>query len=346
MPTSTSTRARACITRPRGFVWWPRSVATNRCAWSRATAAGSPEYYRRWWSVAALTGSRLVSLPFSDECYPIGDARENLEALADAANQSTGDHGLAFFEMRGTPRAASGDVAEPHAADELVDAYGISEHFDTFHLHLTPDSEAVFRSLHKKAVRPTIKRSFKLGVTVRTSRAERDIRHFYRLYCLTRRKHGIPPQPLSLFTMMMSTLTKHPEAILYIAEHDGKPVGASIVLRYNGVVTLKYEVTDERFMELRPVYAMLWQSIEDAARDGFHTYDFGRTEKDNDGLAGFKKRWGTERVNLPYYYAPPSEGLSTVDHDSLKYKLFTAVFGRLPIRLSAAIGSRIFRHFG
>jgi len=55
---------------------------------------------------------------------------------------------------------------------------------------------------------------------------------------------------------------------------------------------------------------------------------------------------GTTRVELPYYFDPPAEGLSVVRSDSLKYRLFTTAFRRMPEAWSIAIDRRIFRHFG
>jgi hypothetical protein len=63
-------------------------------------------------------------------------------------------------------------------------------------------------------------------------------------------------------------------------------------------------------------------------------------------LNEFKQRWGTTRVELPYYFDPPHEGVSVVRSDSLKYRLFTTAFRRMPESWSIRIGERIFRHFG
>jgi lipid II:glycine glycyltransferase (peptidoglycan interpeptide bridge formation enzyme) len=133
---------------------------------------------------------------------------------------------------------------------------------------------------------------------------------------------------------------------LYLAEFEGRCIGAVIVFRFRGKTYLKYEVVDDDYRDQRPVYAMLWRSIEESAQDGDHTYDFGRTEKDNTGLADFKSRWGTTRVELPYHFNPPGDAPSVVDSSSLKYRVFTGVFRLMPTALSKRIGEKIFRHFG
>jgi hypothetical protein len=80
---------------------------------------------------------------------------------------------------------------------------------------------------------------------------------------------------------------------------------------------------------------------------GDRSYDFGRTAADNPGLNQFKQRWGTTQIDLPYYFDPAHESAaSVVRSDSLKYRLFTTAFGRMPESWSIQIGRRIFRHFG
>jgi lipid II:glycine glycyltransferase (peptidoglycan interpeptide bridge formation enzyme) len=94
------------------------------------------------------------------------------------------------------------------------------------------------------------------------------------------------------------------------------------------------------------LYPLFWKTIEDAVAAGDRTYDFGRTAADNPGLCEFKKRWGTTQTDMPYYFDPPSDGVSVVKSGSLKYRLFTGAFRRMPTGLAVRVGERIFRHFG
>lgn len=295
-----------------------------------------------------LTGNRLVTLPFSDECYPIADDKETVLALINAANQAREQRDLEFYEMRGTPvtRQYTGEVS-PECVAVLSDlGFARQNHFLNYLLPLQTDTDAVLKTFHKKSVRPTIKRSFRLGVRVRHGRGAEDLREFYRMYCITRRRHGIPPQPIALFERIFADLDGYPKARLYLAEFEGRCIGAVVVFRFRNTTYLKYEVVDDDYRDQRPVYAMLWKSIEESAREGDHTYDFGRTDRDNQGLVGFKSRWGTTEVEIPYHIVPGRDALSLVQSSSLKYRLFTGVFRRMPMALSVRIGERIFRHFG
>lgn len=290
-----------------------------------------------------LTGHRMVALPFSDACPPLADDAGAATALLDGAVGACGERGASFLEMRGAPLVRAGDSPAPEAR-----GFSRRLHFSDYTIPLTTDIEAIRRRLSRKAVRQTINKGVRLGVTVRRGGVG-DLGEFYRLYTRNRRRHGIPPQPAHLFTTIFERMRgdgSGPEASIYMAEHEGRAVAALVMFRYRGVTYAKFEGVDERARDLQPVYPLFWTTVEEAALAGDHTYDFGRTAADNPGLNDFKRRWGTERQELPYYFHPPREGVSVVKRASLKYRAFTAVFRRLPTPLAVAIGRRIFRHFG
>jgi CelD/BcsL family acetyltransferase involved in cellulose biosynthesis len=287
-----------------------------------------------------LTGNRLTSLPFTDKCGVLADDADTATQLLASALERRDALRLDFHEMRAAPAIRSGEALVPG------DAYAEQLHFQNFVVPLEADSDAVRMTFSRKSVRQTINKSGRLGVTVRTGHTADDLAVFYRLYALNRRRHGIPPQPLSLFKTAFERFRGEPGALLYIAEHGTEPLSALVVFRYKGVAYAKYEGVDEARRDLLSVYPLFWESIRDACEAGDHAYDFGRTAEDNRGLMEFKGRWGTEQIPLPYYFSPPREGLSVVRSDSLKYRIFTGAFRRMPLGVTTWLGARIFRHFG
>jgi CelD/BcsL family acetyltransferase involved in cellulose biosynthesis len=287
-----------------------------------------------------LTGDRMTTLPFSDACGVLAENSAAADTLLDGARRLRDERGLGMYEMRMLPVLRTGDHIDTPAG------FSCQGHFFNYVIPLGPDPDAVRKTFARKSVRQTINKSARLGVTVRRGQGEEDLRTFYRLYALNRRRHGIPPQPLRLFRMIFERLGVNGDALLYFSEYEGRAIAALIVLRCNGVVYAKYEGIDESRRDVLPLYPLFWRSIEDACHAGDTAYDLGRTSGDNEGLMEFKSRWGTERTPLPYYFYPPGEGVSTVRRDSLKYRLFTGVFRRLPLSASTWLGTRIFRHFG
>lgn len=286
-----------------------------------------------------ITGRRITSLPFSDVGFALADDAEAARALLDEARAVRGRRGAAFYEMRGAPALRDG-------GDAPADGFARTSHFWNHLIPLVSNPDEVRRTFSKTAVRQTITKGARLGVTVRTGDPGADLDTFYHLYARNRRRHGIPPQPRRLFAAILERMNSVPNAMLYLAEHEGVAVAGLIMMRYNGVTYAKYEGADESRRDLVPLYPLLWRTIEDAIHAGDRCYDFGRTAADNPGLNEFKKRWGTTQVEMPYFFDPPREGMSVVKADSLKYRLFTRVFRALPEAWSIRVGERIFRHFG
>jgi len=287
---------------------------------------------------SAITGKRISTLPFSDHCFALADDEDAAGSLVEHARALRAQRRAAFYEMRGAPTLRDGSAA-------ALSGFARSSHFSNYVIPLAGDADAVRKTFARTSVRQTITKGERLGVVVRVGSAS-DLDAFYDLYLKNRRRHGIPPQPRSLFARILERMTDAPQARLYLAEHESKAYAGLIVVRYNGVTYAKYEGVDETRRDLVPLYPLFWKTIEDAINGGDRFYDFGRTAADNPGLNEFKQRWGTTRVELPYYFDPPREGVSVVRSDSLKYRLFTAAFRRMPESWSVRIGERIFRHFG
>ena len=79
----------------------------------------------------------------------------------------------------------SGEPPEP-AAQGFVPA----AHFLNYVTPLTADADAVRRTFSKTAVRQTINKALKLGVTVRRGDGPADLRAFYDLYVRNRRRRN------------------------------------------------------------------------------------------------------------------------------------------------------------
>jgi len=291
-----------------------------------------------------LTGMRLVSLPFSDECYALADDATSARALTESAFAYRASRRLARYEIRGPAFLRDGTRIAPEASAGV--SFAVDSHFSNFVIPLVDDPDAVRATFARKAVRQTINKALRLGVRVWESDDSRDTGVFYRLYALNRKRHGIPPQPRSFFARIRAELTDTPRARLYVADVASHPVAALITIEYRGVTCAKYEGVDTSMRKVLPIYPLMWQAIESACLAGHTRYDFGRTAHDNEGLCEFKSRWGTERIAMPYYRFPPSEGISTVRANSVKYRVFTGLFRRMPLGLFCAAGSRLFRHFG
>jgi hypothetical protein len=292
-----------------------------------------------------LTGNRMVSLPFSDVSYPLADTIDTSRLLVQKALELSQEKHAKYVELRGSAGLNPGGSQDDFGPDLEELGFSSTHHFNNYVIPLSEDPDTIINTFYR-GQRQQIRRSYRLGVTARQGQGPDDLNEFYRLYLLNRRRFGIPPQPRTFFAEILNRLSGNPKSILYIAEYEGQTAASIIVLRYNGVCYGKYGAADTALRNVFPQHALLWKLIEDAAEDGDVSFDFGRTATDNENLNLFKSRWGTRSEKLLYYFHPPRQGLSVVDSDSLKYRLFTGTVRRLPLSIHEYVGSRIFRHFG
>lgn len=223
-------------------------------------------------------GSRWVSLPFTDYCPPLvrGGTEVDITARLDAARRAFGVQTLEVrAELPGEQASSDGT-------------------FLVHELRLTGSEKQIFATLHANQVRRNIRRAERAGVTVRKGTAEIDLTGiFYGLHTRTRHRLGIPVQPRRYFGLLWRRIVEPGHGVLLIAEREGLPVAAAVFLASAGVCVYKYGASDERHWSVRPNHVLFWEAIRWAGARGCRTFDFGRTDLDDQGLRDFKSRWGT-----------------------------------------------------
>jgi len=229
---------------------------------------------------------KWVSLPFTDHCPPLEtDAADlDLPGLLDAARRHAG---VGRLEVRG---ALTGPAAQPNGA------------YVSHALPLTGTEQEIFATFHGNQVRRNVKRGQRAGVTVRIGTDESDLTEvFYRLHLRTRRRLGVPVQPLRYFRTLWQRGLGSGLGVVMVAEVAGTPVAAAVFLASAGTCVYKYGASDERQWAVRPNHVLFWEGIRWAIARGCHSFDFGRTDIEDRGLWEFKTRWGTAQRELTYH---------------------------------------------
>jgi CelD/BcsL family acetyltransferase involved in cellulose biosynthesis len=285
-----------------------------------------------------LTGKRGVSLPFSDVCEVLpGEvgrvaprAPDYDATLLEQAIQHGRENGWKYFEVRGAISDARG-AGRPTSSE-----------FFGHTLELSRDEEKIFGGF-ESSVRRAIRKAEKSGVKVEISRSLDGVKEFYALHCLTRQKHGTPPQPFSFFVNFHRNVIAHNLGFVVIARFEGRPVAASVFVHFGTKAIYKYGASDENFQNLRGANLVMWHAIQWYARAGFDRLDFGRTEKANEGLRRFKLGWGASEhlINYFKYDLRAQRFIAGKDGASL---LRERVFKRIPIPIARMIGSVLYRH--
>ena len=276
-----------------------------------------------------LTGSRLVSMPFSDHCEPLVGSSEELDNLLLYTHKYV-DRGLCkYIEMR-----------------PMVFAPRISSNFGKyltycFHrLDLTRGSEEIFRSLHKDCVQRKIRRAEKEKLKYEEGRSDELLQKFYRLMVVMRQRKSLPPQPLAWFKGLVAELGK--DLQIRVASYGNLPVASIITLTHNKTMTYKYGCSDAAFNKLGGMALLFWRAIQDAKAAGYDELDFGRSDSDNLGLIAFKDHWGATSSSLTYWKYPKQ----TVHSKIWQHQLVKRVSSATPTMVLKAIGRVLYKHIG
>jgi hypothetical protein len=275
-----------------------------------------------------LTGNRLMSLPFSHICGPLGPIDVTTALIEHTQN---------------IPQGKKSSVIEIRSF-ERIPGFDVNESFSTFILKLFPQVENIWNGLDRGSVRWAVKKSKNDGVTVEITNDIESLKEFYELNCLTKRDIGVPGHPWEYFHNLFTYVK--PYVSLYSAKLNGKIIAGGIMERYNNCVIYGYGAANPDQLGVHPYHSFIWKSIEDACNEGYETYDFGRTSQDNIGLIQFKKRWGSQERKLYYNKYPSSRESSLINRDSIMYHIGNIVIKHMPLIIYKKFSKSSFSHFG
>lgn len=276
-----------------------------------------------------LTGNRLVALPFSDHCPPVLAADAELEALG----------------MLGDTLAAHAEESRldltVHAALPSVPAGHVKERFVRHLLTLPTDPDEAERNTSKN-FRQAARKAGRAGLVVEKRTDAEGLDIFYRLHLETRRRLGVPTQPKS-FIDRFAGLFDAGRGGVWMVLDEGEPIAAAVYLTHGSLVTYKYGASSADGLAKRPNNLLMLTVIREHAERGFKTFDFGRTDLDNEGLRHFKRSLGAEEVPLAYTYLTEPAPLG---EPSLKERVMATTIRRSPAVVGRLAGQMLYRHVG
>lgn len=278
-----------------------------------------------------LTGTRGVSLPFTDECAPIlPDGMSYDEAAREVISRAEFRQ-WKTIEFRGRVRGM-GNL--PASAEYL-----------THELDLTPGEGIVF-SRFRPNVQRNIRKAEREGISVAIDSTPAGVREFYRLNCMTRREHGLPPQPVLFFENLRSHILEKGFGTLLLARHEGHAIAGAVFLHFAGKAVYKYGASDRRHQELRPNNLVFREGIRDLCGKGVRSLSFGRTDLHHEGLRQFKLSWGARERTLQYakYDVTSKSYLSTKKYSATIP--WESAMSKLPLPVLRLIGHVAYRHVG
>lgn len=276
-----------------------------------------------------LTGTRLVSLPFSDHCEPLSIDSGDLDALLLHARRVDGTK-RKYLEIRPI-------FYQPGAHTSFRKSITYCLHS----LDLGKSKQELFDGFHKTCVQRKIRRAEREALRYEEGNSERMLAKFYKLLLATRRRQCIPPQPLSWFRALIDAFGD--DLKIRVASKDDWPIASIFTLSYKKSIVYKYGCSDVRFHRLGGMAFLFWNAIKEATDNGIQELDMGRSDVDNLGLISFKQHFGAVGKPVHYWTYPYRPPLALNIRDN-------AMLGRLvtaaPDFALKTAGKLLYRHIG
>lgn len=278
-----------------------------------------------------LTGRRGVSLPFTDECEPLCGDRDTFQKLFQHALKLGRERGWKYVECRGGEAFFRGDPAS------------LEHYTHCIKIKLPADENLLFAGLDGP-VRRAIRKAEKAGVKVEVSRELTAMKVFYSLLVKTRKRHGLPPQPFSLFQNIFRHVLLPNMGVVIVARKEHTPVGAAVYFQWGNRAIYKYGASDERYQHLRGNNLVMWEAVKWCRRQGLDGLHLGRTSLANAGLRKFKLGWGAEEGKIAYYKFDLRRQQFVVEQDETE-GWHNRVFRSAPVLASRLAGRLLYRHW-
>jgi hypothetical protein len=277
-----------------------------------------------------LTGRRGVSLPFTDYCEPLISGDINFKDVLDRIVQYGKRVNWEYIEMRGGERHLPGEPA--------------SSRFIGHHLDISREESEIYRAL-KNTFKRNVKKADTSGVGVRFLNRREAVDEFYRLNCITRKRHGLPPQPHLFFRKIYEHIISKDLGIIALAYHDNKIVAGALFVHFGDKAVYKYGASDFGYQSLRPNNLVMWEAVKWHRERGYKSLSLGRTEIENEGLRQFKLGLGADEYPILYYRYDLKSG-SFVKEPEKVSPFQIKVMSRLPVFVLKLIGRAYYRHAG
>jgi CelD/BcsL family acetyltransferase involved in cellulose biosynthesis len=277
-----------------------------------------------------MTGTRMVSLPFSDHCEPLVGFPQCLSEFTSWMRRECDSREWKYVEMR---------PLSPIHSEEI--GLHPSKSYCFHKLDLRPRLDQLFRNLHKDSVQRRVTRAEREKLSYSEGRSEVLVDEFHRLMLMTRRRHQSLPQPRGWFKNLVECMGDRVQ--IRMATKSGTPIAAMLTLRHGTSVTYKYGCSDERFHNFGAMPFLFWRLIEESKASGVETIDLGRSDLNQTSLIAFKDKLGTTKKLLQYFRYPRE---SKPRWAAWGEQVSRQIFAILPNAVCSTAGRLMYRHMG
>ncbi len=278
---------------------------------------------------STFKGCRGVCLPFTDSCGPLYFGNnEPGQAVMDHLMKTSHERNWKYFEVRGK----GANLPESHPS--------LSFHNHILGLKGSPDD--LFEQF-ASPVRRAIRKAEQHGLIAETSTELDALMEFYRLHVATRKRHGLPPQPISFFRNIHEHVIKAGLGFVVLARRESRPIAGAVFFHAGKKALYKFGASDASQQELRGNNLTMWQGIKTLAQRGFESLDFGRTSLANEGLRRFKLSWSPVEKLIEYSKFDTAKQAWVTSNDKAS-GFHNTLFRAMPAPLNRLAGALLYPH--
>ncbi len=266
---------------------------------------------------SALLGHYLVSMPFLNAGGPLGTTAART-LLAEQARADARRHGVDLLELR---------TREP-----VPSSLRVAQRKVTVLLPLPSSRQELLAALPATR-RRQIRHAAGQGLEARFGADQLDA--FYDVFARNMRDLGTPVLPRALFARVA---TVFPHLVVFGAVYRGAlplAAGCGFAWRDEFELTWVSALREHRASAANMLlYASFMQQMIDR---GVRVFNFGRSTPGS-GPHHFKRQWGGTDVPLPWQQWSPRNVTATPSPERPVFRLATAVWRRLPLRIANRLG--------
>ncbi|WP_447859200.1 FemAB family XrtA/PEP-CTERM system-associated protein [Nitrospira calida] len=276
--------------------------------------------------VKSFLGTSLTSMPFMDYGGICADNQETAQALLDHAMRLMREQQCQVLEIRQALPVIRIGISCADKVSMLLD--------------LSSGIDRLWRSLPAK-VRNQVRKAEKSGLTTTTGGLEL-LDEFYNVFAVNMRDLGSPVHSRTFFRRIGTAFGSRMRVIL--VRHGQSTVGSAVCLFFKDTMLVPWASSLREHFAKCPNNLLYWEAIQHGCKHGYRTFDFGRSSVGS-GTFEFKKQWGAQPLALPWQLLRQNGGSgSTLSVSDGKYRLFAAIWRRLPVSVSRILGPRIRKH--
>lgn len=277
-----------------------------------------------------FAGRKAVCLPFSDFCSPLYRDSTIFHEVFEYAKQ-------AARAKQWRSLTISGNAPFPENTPA-------SSRYFRHVLRLNTDENLILKNF-RNTTRRNIRKATTERVTVEFDKSLDAVREFCRLNCLTRKRHGLPPQPMHFFEKMHQNIMAQSHGMIALGRIGKKVVSASVFFEFGKTAFYKYGASDDRYSDTCANYAIKWEAIRSYGSQGYETFCFGKTEPQHVGLLQFKSGWGAEQRTINnYVYNVKND--TFVQSPPKTSGIHNTVFRIMPVPLLKILSFFIYKYMG